>query len=176
MSTIRTFRGKTPFIGSVEDGVFLAETAVLVGDVEIGPRTSVWYGAVIRGDVFHIRVGQECSIQDNAVLHVTAGQHPTIVGDRVTIGHSVILHGCTIEDECIIGMGATVMDRAVIGKHCIVGAGALVTPGTIIEPGQLVIGSPARPKRKLNDAELQWVAGSAAHYVQLAAEYLADKQ
>lgn len=170
MAIIRSFKDITPTIG---DGVFLAETASVVGDVHIGARTSVWYGAVLRGDVFHIRVGQECSIQDNAVVHVTSGVHPTLIGNRVTVGHSVVLHGCTVEDHCIIGMGAIVMDKARIGERCIVGAGALVTPGTDIPAGHLVIGSPARPKRKLTAKELDWIESSADHYVSLAAAYLA---
>ena len=171
MAIQRSFRGATPRVGN---DVFLAETSVLIGDVTVGDRSSIWYGVVIRGDVFHIRIGDECSIQDNTVIHVTSGRHETVVGNRVTVGHSAILHGCTIGDECIVGMGATVMDRAVIGDQCIVGAGALVTPGTVIEPGHLVIGSPARAKRPLSEAERGFLKMSAAHYVELAAEYLAD--
>lgn len=171
MPVIRSYKGKTPVVG---DGTFVAETAVLVGDVEIGQRSSIWYGAVLRGDVFHIRVGDEVSIQDNAVVHVTSGLHPTVIGDRVTIGHSVVLHGCTIAGDAIIGMGAIVMDRAVIGKNCIVGAGALVTPGTEVEDGYLVLGSPAKPKRRLTDSEIAWIRSSASHYVTVAADYLAD--
>jgi carbonic anhydrase/acetyltransferase-like protein (isoleucine patch superfamily) len=128
---------------------------------------------VVRGDVYYIRIGDESSIQDNTVVHVTSGQHATIVGSRVTVGHGAILHGCTIDDECIIGMGAIVMDRSRIGKHCVVGAGALVTPGTQIPDGQLVIGSPAKPKRALTTDELDWVRSSSAHYVSLANRYLA---
>jgi len=171
VAILRSFKGVKPTIG---DETFLAETAVLVGDVEIGQRSSIWYNVVLRGDVFHIRVGDETSIQDNAVVHVTSGRHATIVGSRVTVGHSVTLHGCQVSDECIIGMGATILDRAVIGEHCVVGAGALVTPGTVIEPGHLVLGSPAKPKRKLSDGELAWIRSSAAHYVELAASYLSE--
>lgn len=170
MAIIRPFRGITPTIGA---GAFIAESAAIIGDVQIGARTSVWYGAVLRGDVFHIRIGDEVSIQDNAVVHVTGGQHATTVGNRVTVGHSVVLHGCTIGDHCIIGMGAVVMDRANVGDHCIVGAGALVTPGTDIPAGHLVLGSPARPKRALNPEELAWIDSSADHYVELAEAYLA---
>jgi len=169
MAIVRPFRGITPRFG---DGVFLAETAAVVGDVEIGARTSIWYGAVLRGDVFHIRVGAETSIQDNTVVHVTSGQHATLIGDRVTIGHSVVLHGCTIGDRCIIGMGAIILDRARIARHCIVGAGALVTPGTDIPEGHLVLGSPAKPRRPLTEDELAWIESSADHYVELAAAYL----
>lgn len=171
MAIIRSYKGTSPTIG---DQTFVAETAVLVGDVEIGARSSIWYGVVLRGDVFHIRVGDETSVQDNTVVHVTSGRHPTVVGSRVTVGHSVTLHGCQVSDECIIGMGATILDRAVIGERCVVGAGALVTPGTVIEPGHLVLGSPAKPKRELTDAELEWIRSSAAHYVELGAAYLAE--
>ncbi|HLU67772.1 MAG TPA: gamma carbonic anhydrase family protein [Kofleriaceae bacterium] len=170
MPVIRPFGDKHPTIG---EGTFVAETAVLVGDVEVGRRSSLWYGTVLRGDVYHIRIGDEVSLQDNAVVHVTSGRHATIVGDRVTVGHSVVLHGCTIEDDCIIGMGAVVMDRAHIGRDCIVGAGALVTPGTVIEEGQLVVGSPARAKRALTEDERAWIRSSAQHYVELAARYIA---
>jgi len=171
MAIVRAFDGATPQIGA---DTFLAETAVVVGDVHIGARSSVWYGTVLRGDVFHIRIGDEVSLQDNTVVHVTSGRHPTLVGDRVTVGHSVVLHGCTVGDDCIIGMGAVVMDRAVIGKYSIVGAGALVTPGTVIEDGQLVLGSPARAKRALTEEERAWVGSSAQHYVDLASRYLAS--
>ena len=171
MAIIRTFNNKTPEVG---DGCFLAETSVLIGDVVLGARSSVWYGTVLRGDVHHIRIGEEVSVQDNTVVHVTSGRHATIVGDRVTIGHSVVLHGCTIGDECLIGMGAIIMDRAVIGKHCVVGAGALVTPGTEIPAGHLALGSPARVSRKLTDEELSWISTSSSHYVELSSRYLAD--
>lgn len=169
MALIRSFRGLAP---TIAEGTFVAETAVVVGDVEVGRRSSLWYGVVLRGDVYHIRVGNDVSIQDNTVVHVTSGRHATTIGDRVTVGHSAVLHGCTIEDDCIIGMGAVVMDRAHIGRFCVVGAGALVTPGTVIEEGQLVVGSPARAKRALTDEERSWIRSSAQHYVELAAEYL----
>ncbi len=172
MSIIRTFDSKTPQLG---EQVFVAETAVLIGDVEVGARSSVWYGVVLRGDVHHIRIGEEVSVQDNTVVHVTSGRHPTIVGDRVTIGHSVVLHGCTVEDQCLIGMGAIIMDRAKIGKNCVVGAGALVTPGTEIPEGHLALGSPAKVSRELTDEELHWIATSSSHYVELAARYLASE-
>lgn len=172
MATIRSFAGKSPRVGA---NCFVAETAALIGDVEIGERSSVWYGSVLRGDVYYIRIGREVSVQDNTVIHVTSGRHPTLVGNRVTIGHNVVLHGCTVEDECIIGMGAVVLDRARISKHCIVGAGALVTPGTEIPEGTLVLGSPARPKRDLTSSELDWIQSSADHYADLAAQYLAGE-
>jgi carbonic anhydrase/acetyltransferase-like protein (isoleucine patch superfamily) len=168
---IRPFRGRQPLL---HPSVFVADNATLIGDVQIGARSSVWFGAVIRGDVFHIRIGSETSIQDNTVVHVTHERFATVVGDRVTVGHSVTLHGCTVGDLCIVGMGATVLDQVEIGERCIVGAGALLTPGTKVPPGHLVVGAPARVKRPLTEAELQWLAASAAHYVELARIYKSE--
>jgi carbonic anhydrase/acetyltransferase-like protein (isoleucine patch superfamily) len=165
---IRAFRGKFP---QIDPSVYVAENATVVGDVHIGARSSLWFGAVLRGDVFHIRVGNETSIQDNTVIHVTHDRFATIVGNRVTVGHSVTLHGCTIGDLCIIGIGANVLDQVEVGERCIVGAGALLTPGTKVPPGHLVVGAPARVKRPLSEAELAWLAASAAHYVELGRIY-----
>ena len=168
---IRPFAGKSP---NVDPTAFVADNAVIVGDVTIGARSSVWFGAVLRGDVFHIRIGEDTSIQDNSVIHVTHDQYATTVGNKVTVGHSVTLHGCTVGSSCIVGMGAIVLDQAVIGDRCIVGAGALVTPGTRIPPGTLAVGSPARVKRPLTDDELGWLDASALHYVELIRKYAAD--
>src|SRR5262245_42121552 len=165
---IRPYQGKTPKLG---DGVFIADTAMVIGDVEIGARSTVWFGAVIRGDVYYIRIGEETSIQDNSVIHVTHGQHATVVGNRVTVGHSVTLHGCTVQDRCIIGMGSTVLDQAEIGERCILGAGSLVPPGFKAPPGHLVFGNPAKVKRPLTQKELAWIESSADHYVELAKTY-----
>jgi carbonic anhydrase/acetyltransferase-like protein (isoleucine patch superfamily) len=168
---IRGFAGKRP---AIDPTAFVADTAVVIGDVAIGPRSSIWFGAVLRGDVHHIKVGEATSIQDNSVLHVTHGQHPTIVGNRVTVGHGVTLHGCVIGDACIIGMGSIVLDEAEVGANCIIGAGALVTPGTKIPAGHLAIGTPARVKRPLTEDELQWMTVSADHYVELIQQYAVD--
>ena len=168
---IRRFRGISP---TIDDSAFIADTATVVGDVMIGARSSVWFGAVIRGDVFHVRIGAETSIQDNTVIHVTHDRYATTVGDRVTVGHGVILHGCAVRDQCIIGMGSIILDQAEVGERCIVGAGALVTPGTKIPAGHLVVGAPARVKRPLTDDELSWLESSAAHYVALTEQYRAD--
>jgi carbonic anhydrase/acetyltransferase-like protein (isoleucine patch superfamily) len=165
---LRKFDGHTP---RVHPTAFVAETAAIIGDVEIGARSSVWFGAVLRGDVFSIRIGEETSIQDNAVVHVTEHRHATNVGSRVSVGHNVTLHGCTIGDLCIVGMGAVILDRAEIGDHCIIGAGALVTPGTKIPAGWLAVGSPARATRQLREEELAWLADSAQHYVRLLERY-----
>ncbi|HEX4457440.1 MAG TPA: gamma carbonic anhydrase family protein, partial [Polyangia bacterium] len=115
---VRGFLGKRP---AIDPTAFIADNATIVGDVTIGARSSIWFGAVLRGDGFHIRIGDDSSIQDNTVIHVTHGQHATQVGNKVTVGHSVTLHGCTVGDACIIGMGAVILDQAVIGDHCIVG-------------------------------------------------------
>ncbi|KAB2887358.1 MAG: gamma carbonic anhydrase family protein [Kofleriaceae bacterium] len=168
MATVVSFRGLRPRIA---EDVFLAELAAVIGDVEIGAGSSVWYGTVIRGDVEPIRIGKATSIQDNSVIHVTHGVSGTTVGDRVTVGHNVILHACTVEDDCIIGMGSIILDRSRIGRGSIVGAGALVTPGTDIPPGSMVMGSPARVKRPLTDDERARIASSAEHYVELARTY-----
>jgi len=173
MAIVRSYDGKTPQIG---DGVFLAETAAVIGDVIIGDGSSVWYGSVVRGDVMPIRIGAHTSIQDNTVVHVTSHVSGTVVGDRVTVGHNVILHACTVEDECIIGMGSILLDGVRVGRHCIVGAGALVTPGTNVPEGSMVLGSPARVKRPLSDDERARIAGNAEHYVELARRYLAGER
>jgi carbonic anhydrase/acetyltransferase-like protein (isoleucine patch superfamily) len=170
MSTIRTFRGVTPQLGS---GVFVAENAAIIGDVIIGDESSVWYGTQIRGDVMPIRIGARTSIQDNTVVHVTSDFSGTDIGSDCTVGHSAIIHACTVEDFCLIGMGAILLDGARIGTGSLVGAGALVTPGTIIPPGSLVIGSPAKVKRPLDDREREQIRYGAEHYVELARAYLA---
>jgi carbonic anhydrase/acetyltransferase-like protein (isoleucine patch superfamily) len=168
---IRAFRGKAP---QIDPTAFVADNATIIGDVTIGARSSVWFGTVLRGDVFHIRIGEDTSIQDNSVIHVTHDQYATTVGNKVTVGHSVTLHGCTVGDQCIVGMGAIILDQAVIGDRCIVGAGALVTPGTKIPPGSLAVGSPDRVKRPLSEEELVWLEASALHYVELIKAYAAD--
>lgn len=156
---------------TVARDVFVADTARIIGDVHVGAGSSVWFGTVIRGDVFHIRVGERVNIQDLSVLHVTTGRHATIVDDDVTIGHRAILHGCVVEARCLIGMSAVVMDGALIGAESMVGAGALVTPGTIIPPRSLAIGSPARVKRTLTEGELAFLTESAGHYQRIASSY-----
>ena len=168
---IRRYRDLEPRLG---DGVYVADYAAVIGDVVIGPRSSVWFGTVVRGDVMPIRIGAETSIQDNSVVHVTSDVSGTEVGDRVTVGHRVILHACTIEDDCIIGMGSVILDRARVGRGSIIGAGSVVTPGTVIPPGSRALGSPARVKRPVTDEERAWIASSAASYVELTRSYLAS--
>ncbi len=168
---IRGILGKQPALGK---GVFVAETAAVIGDVEIGDQSSVWYGTVIRGDVMPIRIGARTSLQDNSVIHVTAGRYGTTIGSDCTIGHNAIIHACIVEDLCLIGMGSIILDGARIGRGSLVGAGALVTPGTDIPPDSLVIGSPAKVKRTINDKEREQIVYGAAHYVELTRRYLAE--
>jgi carbonic anhydrase/acetyltransferase-like protein (isoleucine patch superfamily) len=165
---LRPFNGKVP---SVAEDVFLAPDAVVIGDVQIGAGSSVWYGAVIRGDVHWIRVGERTNIQDLAVLHVTTGTAPLTVGSDVTVGHRAILHGCVVEDECLIGMGSIVLDGARIGAGSLVAAGALVPVGMQVPPGVLVAGIPAQVKRPLTAQDLERHRQSARHYQQLAAQH-----
>ncbi len=139
-----------------------------MGDVHIDAEASIWYYAVLRGDVHAIRVGRQTNIQDFCMLHASTGQTPTLIGDWVTVGHRATLHGCTVEDRVLIGMGAIVLDGAVIGHDSIVGAGALVTGGTVIPSGSLVLGAPARVRRALTDEEKASIKASAQHYVALA--------
>ena len=166
---LRVFGGKRPLLGR---GVFLAETCAVIGDVEIGDESSIWYSTVIRGDVMPIRIGARTSVQDGTVVHTTAGKFGTTIGSDCTIGHGAIIHACTVDDSCLIGMGAILLDGAQIGHGSLVGAGALVTPGTVIPPGSLVIGSPARVKRPVNDKEREQILYGAAHYVALTRTYI----
>lgn len=169
---LRGHAGKQPVLGK---GVFVAENAAIIGDVVIGDESSIWYATTVRGDVMPIRIGARTSIQDNTVIHVTSDYAGTEIGDDCTIGHSAIIHACTVESFCLIGMGSILLDGARIGTGSLVGAGALVTPGTNIPPGSLVIGSPAKVKRPLNDKEREQIRYGAAHYVELARAYIAGE-
>ncbi|HEY0190705.1 MAG TPA: gamma carbonic anhydrase family protein [Kofleriaceae bacterium] len=153
--------------------MFLAETCALIGDVSVGDNSSIWYATALRGDVMPIRIGQRTSIQDGTIMHTTTDRFAAVVGNDCTIGHGVILHGCTVEDRCLIGMGATILDGARIGAGSFVGAGALVTPGSDIAPGSFVLGTPARVIRPVSQKERDAIAYGAAHYVELGREYLA---
>ncbi|SPP64055.1 gamma carbonic anhydrase family protein [Nitrospira lenta] len=168
---IRTFQGIKP---TIPDSCFIEDTAVVIGDVVLGEQCSVWFNAVIRGDVHHIRIGSRTNVQDLCMLHVTHDTHPLIIGNEVTIGHSVVLHGCTIKDRVLVGMGAIVMDGAVIGEDSVVGAGALVVEGTVVPPKSVILGSPGRVRRGASEAELAWIKESAANYVKYARQYMDD--
>jgi carbonic anhydrase/acetyltransferase-like protein (isoleucine patch superfamily) len=162
---LETFLRKKPSIGP---HVYVAHGAVLVGDVTIGDYSSVWHNAVLRGDINRIVVGHHTNIQDNAVLHL-ADEYPCLVGDYVTVGHCAIVHACTLGNEVLVGMGATILDGAVIGDRCLIGANALVTQKTEIPPGSLVLGSPARVMRALTTAEQDQLRVSAEKYAENAA-------
>jgi carbonic anhydrase/acetyltransferase-like protein (isoleucine patch superfamily) len=161
---------KTP---RIDPTAFVADSAVVVGDVVLGPGASLWFHAVVRGDVERVRLGARTNVQDNATVHVTRDRWPTLVGDDVTVGHAAVLHGCTIGDHCLIGIGAIVLDGAVIEPECLVGAGALVTPGSRIAPRSLVLGSPARRVRELSADEVARLHRSALSYVEHVRAYRA---
>lgn len=160
------------------ENTWVAPSADVVGEVECGKECSIWFGCVVRGDVHYIKIGDRVNIQDLSMIHVThykkedkSDGNPTIIGDDVTIGHRVMLHGCTIEDACLIGMSATILDGAVIGKESIVGAGALVTKNKVFPPRSLIMGTPAKVVRALNDAEVEELYASAKRYVAFKSEY-----
>jgi len=153
--------------------VFVADNATVLGDVHLGDEAGVWFGAVLRGDYFPIRVGARTNVQDNAVIHITAGLAATTVGDDVTVGHAAILHGCTIGHRCLVGMGSIVLDGAVVGDDSFIAAGSLVTPGTIVPPCSFVIGRPARVTRAVTEGDRAWIRESAALYTGYARDFRA---
>ncbi len=169
----RRYKGKRPRVG---EKVFIAENATLIGDLEIANDCSIWFGTVVRADVNIIRVGSRTNIQDNCVVHVTAGTAPTIIAEEVTIGHGAIIHGCTIKRGALIGMGARILDGAVIGENALVGAGTLVPEGMHVPPRTLVVGVPARIKRELTEKEIELLEQSWRHYVEYKEEYLRDRE
>src|SRR3954447_25636493 len=158
------------FAPQLAAGAWVAPSANVVGDVRLGARASVWFGAVLRGDNTPLILGGETNFQDGAIGHSDPG-FPLTIGARVTVGHQAILHGCTVADDCLIGMGARILNGAVIESECIVGAGALITEGKHFECGSLIVGAPARAVRQLTDEEKQALRVSAAHYAQKAARY-----
>ena len=174
---IRSFQGIAP---KIDPTAFIAETAVIVGDVEIGAQSSIWYNVVARGDVNFIRIGARSNIQDLSMLHVTHRKNeddpgaPLVIGDDVTVGHSVTLHGCTVGSGAFIGMQSIVMDKSVIGEGALVGARSLVTERTVIPPYTLWVGTPAKFKRELTSEEVAWLKKSPQNYVKYALQYLND--
>ncbi|QID32998.1 gamma carbonic anhydrase family protein [Pampinifervens florentissimum] len=172
MAIVKPYKDKYPVI---HPSVFLAENSTVIGDVEIGEDSSVWYGTVIRGDVNYIRIGKGTNIQDNSVVHVTHDTHPTLIGDFVTVGHRVILHGCRIGNYVLIGMGAVVMDGVEIEDYVLVGAGALLTPNKKFPSGVLVAGFPAKVVRDLKEEEMRLIEESAKNYINYKNSYLSQK-
>lgn len=166
--SLHPYRGIMP---RVDPSAFVAKTASIIGDVIVGAGASIWFGAVIRGDVMPIRIGARSSIQDNAVVHATGGWCETQVGEDCTVGHSVVLHGCTIRDRVLVGMGSIVLDGAEIGSDTILGAGSLVTARTVIPSGVLALGRPAKVVRELTDEERQQLLDASAVYQELVRDY-----
>ncbi|MBU2115702.1 MAG: gamma carbonic anhydrase family protein [Gammaproteobacteria bacterium] len=175
--TIRAYKGITPKLAT---GVYVDESSVLVGDIELAEDVSIWPLVAARGDVNFIRIGARTNIQDGSVLHLSRPSKgkpegsPLVIGEDVTIGHKVMLHGCTLGNRILVGMGAIVMDDVVVEDEVIIGAGSLVPPGKRLQSGYLYVGSPVKQARPLNEAEKAFLAESAANYVQLKNEYLAE--
>ncbi len=167
---VRSFAGKSPRFGC---RVFVASTAVIVGDVDLGDDASVWYGAVLRADLQEIRIGARSNIQDNAVVHVDEPDFPTLVGEDVTVGHGAVLHGCRVDRGALVGMHATVLNGAVVGEEAVVAAGALVPPGMVVPPRTLVAGVPAKVRRELGAEELEHLRRGVRSYLEIKARYLA---
>jgi carbonic anhydrase/acetyltransferase-like protein (isoleucine patch superfamily) len=165
---IKPFRAVHP---QIHETAFIEDSAQVIGDVHIGAESSVWFNTVVRGDVHYIRIGNRTNVQDNSVIHVRNGSHPTILEDEVTVGHSVTLHGCYVERGSLIGIGSILLDDVRIGAHSIVAAGALVSPGTIVPPRSLVMGLPARVKRELSDEEVAGLDVFWKNYVELTKSY-----
>ena len=165
---IRPFRGTRP---QIHPTAYVEESAQIIGDVHLGENSSVWFNAVVRGDVHFIRIGRRTNIQDGTVIHVSNGTHETILEDEVTVGHNVTLHGCHVERGCLIGIGAIVMDGVRVGAHSLVAAGSLLTPGTQVPPRSLVIGAPARVKRPLTDEEVAGLSVYWQNYVRYIQMY-----
>ena len=169
---IKSFNRITP---KIDETVFVADDAIVIGDVEIGRESSIWFGSILRGDVNYIRIGDRTNIQDASVIHVSSRDHPTILEDEITVGHRVTLHGCHVETGCLIGIGSIILDGARIGRNSLVAAGSLITPGTSIPAGSLVMGAPAKVKRELTPEELTRLTRSWKNYVELSRKYLSDQ-
>ncbi len=165
---IKSFQGKTP---KIRETAYITDDAIIIGDVEIGAESSVWFGSILRGDVNFIRIGERTNIQDGTIIHVSRETHSTVLEDEITVGHRVTLHGCYIETGCLIGIGATILDGTRIGRNSLVAAGSLVTPNTKIPPRSLVMGSPAKVKRELSDAEVEDLEKFWRNYVSLSRIY-----
>ncbi len=166
---ILAFGGKFP---KLDPGVFVAGSATITGDVEIGAGSSVWFGAVIRGDLNYARIGERVSVQDNCVLHIDKVKSPLLIANEVTIGHRAVLHGCRVGNLCLIGMGAVVMDDVKVGDGCIIAAGSVVAPGTEIPARTLVMGIPAKPKREIGEDDLKMIKAGVEEYYHLSRGYL----
>jgi carbonic anhydrase/acetyltransferase-like protein (isoleucine patch superfamily) len=163
------YDGIVPTLGR---DAYVAPNAVVIGDVVLGDRASIWFNCLVRGDGNYIRIGAETNLQDGTIIHISTNNGPTIIGERVTVGHGAIIHACTIEDDTMIGIGAIVLDKAVIERGAVVAAGAVVPPGKVVKAGEMWSGVPAQFTRKTKDSEIKFIARNAAHYVELAGTYL----
>jgi len=169
---INSFNQITP---KIHETAYVAGDAIIIGDVEIGEESSIWFGSIIRGDVNYIRIGDRTNIQDASVIHVSSRDHPTILEDEITVGHRVTLHGCYVETGCLIGIGSIILDGARIGRNSLVAAGSLVPPGTVIPRESLVMGAPAKVKRELTSKDLDGLTRSWKNYVELGRRYLSEQ-
>jgi carbonic anhydrase/acetyltransferase-like protein (isoleucine patch superfamily) len=166
---LRPYRGKLPV---VQPSAFIDETAQVIGDVVIGAESSVWMQVVIRGDVNYIRIGDRSNVQDGTIIHVQHDTHPTVIGNDVTIGHGAVVHGCTIHDRVLVGMGAIILNGADVGEDCIIAAGTLLTEGTVIPPRSMVMGSPGKVRRALTDADVAMIREFSGNYVRYRLDYM----
>jgi carbonic anhydrase/acetyltransferase-like protein (isoleucine patch superfamily) len=165
---IKPFQNLSP---KIHETAYVAQDAIVIGDVEIGAESSVWFGSILRGDVNYIRIGERSNVQDGTIIHVSSKTHPTVLEDEVTLGHRVTLHGCHIETGCLIGIGSIILDGARVGRNSLVAAGSLLTPNTQIPPRALVMGSPARVNRGLSDDEVRDLERFWRNYVSLSRAY-----
>ena len=165
---IKSFQNKTP---QIDETAYVTDDAIVIGDVEIGAESSVWFGSILRGDVNYIRIGERTNIQDGSIIHVSSKTHPTVLENEITVGHRATLHGCHIETGCLIGIGAIILDGVRVGENSLVAAGSLLTPNTRIPPRSLVMGSPAKVKRELADAEVADLENFWRNYVSLSRIY-----
>ena len=170
---IKKFKNYNPQIG---ENVYISENAIVIGNVNIGNHVNIWFGSTIRGDVHFIKIGDRTNIQDNSVVHVTESQSPTTIGSGVTVGHGSIIHGCKIEDDCLIGMGSIIMDDALIGEGSLIGAGSLIPPKMQIPENSLVIGSPGKIIRKVSKNERKMILERSQEYIDLASIYINDNR
>ena len=165
---IKSFQNTTP---KMHESAYVTDDAIVIGDVEIGAESSVWFGSILRGDVNYIRIGERTNIQDGTIIHVSREKHSTILENEITVGHRVTLHGCHIETGCLIGIGAIILDGVRVGENSLVAAGSLLTPNTVIPPRSLVMGSPAKVKRELSDTEVKDLERFWRNYVSLSRVY-----
>jgi gamma-carbonic anhydrase len=165
---IKSFQNKHP---KIHESAYVTDDAIIIGDVEIGAESSVWFGSILRGDVNYIRIGERTNIQDGSIIHVSSQTHSTVLEDEITVGHRVTLHGCYIETGCLIGIGSIILDGVRVGRNSLVAAGSLLTPNTIIPPRSLVLGSPAKVKRELSDDEVKDLERFWRNYVALSRIY-----